>query len=61
MPAELVHDDHGRQRPAAEPADGFRERRGEQAELGEFIPLPAAKPLLARNDLAAGVEIILVA
>ena len=59
--AELLHDDHGRQWPAAKTADGFRERRGEQAEFGERFPLFAAEALFARDDLAACIEIILVA
>ena len=31
--AELLHDDHGRQRAAAEPADVFRERRGQASRV----------------------------
>ena len=59
--AEFLHDDHGRQRSAAKTADVFGERRGEQAEFGECLPLLAAETFLARDDLAARVEIILVA
>jgi len=61
MTAEFVHDDHGRQCPAAEAADVFAERCREQTEFGEGRPLLAAKTLLARDDLAAGVEVVLVA
>ena len=61
MAAELLHYDHGRQRTATETADILGKRRGEQAELGKGLPLLAAKALLARDDLAAGVEIILIA
>ena len=42
-------------------ADGLRERRGEQAEFGERLPLFAADPLFTRDDLASRVEVILAA
>src|SRR6516164_6311510 len=61
MTAEFLHDDHGRERPAAKPADLFGKRRGQQAEFGESVPLLAAETVLAREDLAARVEIITVA
>jgi hypothetical protein len=61
MAAEFLHDDHGRQCPAAETADRFGERCGQQAEFGERLPLLAADPLLARDDLAARLEILPVA
>jgi hypothetical protein len=59
--AELLHDDHGRQRSAVKTADAFGEQRREQAEFSERLPLPAAPAFFARDDLAARVEIILVA
>ena len=59
--AEFLHDDHGRQRAATETADVLGERRREQAEFGESLPLLAAEALFARDDLAARIEIILVA
>ena len=61
MTAELLHDDHGRERAAAKPADLFGERRAQQAKLGERFPLLAAEPFLAGEDLAAGIKVILVA
>ena len=47
--------------PPPRPPTLFGERRGQQAELGEGLPLLAAVALFARDDLAARVEIILVA
>ena len=44
-------------RPPTSSENGARE----QAEFGERLPLLAAETLLARDDLAARVEIILVA
>jgi hypothetical protein len=61
MATKFVHDDHGRQRPAAKAADFLGERCGKQAEFGELLPLLAAVSLFARDDLAARLEIILVA
>jgi hypothetical protein len=61
MAAEFLHDDHGRQRTAAETAGILGKRRGKQAEFGKGLPLLAAEAVLAGNDVAAGVEIILVA
>ena len=51
--AERLHDDHGVDRSAAKPACLLGERRGEQAEIGEFLPVRLAPTRLARNDLAA--------
>ena len=47
--------------PPPRPPTSSRERRGEQAEFGERLPLLAAETFFARDDLAARVEIILVA
>ena len=59
--AELLHHDHGRQRTAAKAAGALLKRRRAQAKLGEGIPVWPAPAFIARHELAAGVEIILVA
>src|SRR5258706_5835187 len=59
--AKLLHDDHARQRARAETAKIFRERCRQQAKFGESIPMLSAPALFARNDLAARVEVVLIA
>jgi len=44
MTAELLHDDHGRQKAAAKTTDLLGEWRGEQTELGERSPLLRLNP-----------------
>ena len=61
MAAELLHDDHRRQRTAAKAAGAFLERRRAQAKFGKGIPVRPAPSLVGRHDLAAGVEIIPIA
>lgn len=61
MATEFLHDDHGRQRPAAEAAGVLGERRGEQTQFGEGFPMLAAPAFFARHDLAPRVEAIQVA
>src|SRR5258708_4039040 len=56
--AELLHNDHARQRARAETAKFFRERRRQQAKFGEGIPMLSAPALFGRDDLAAGVEVV---
>src|SRR5260370_9624916 len=58
--AELLHDDHARQRARAKTAKIFRERRRQQPKLGEGSPMPSAPAFFGRDDLAARVDIILV-
>src|SRR5258707_2711731 len=58
--AELLHDDHARQRARAKTAKIFRERRRQQPKLSEGSPMPSAPAFFGRDDLAARVEIILV-
>src|SRR6476661_7807864 len=61
MTAELLHDDHASQRTRAEAAKIFSEWRGQQAKLGEGIPMLSAPAFFGCNDLAARVEVVLVA
>src|SRR5258705_12060614 len=58
--AKLLHNDHARQRTRAETSKIFRERRRQQAQLGEGVPMPSAPALLGCDDLAARVEIVLI-
>src|ERR1700724_1960644 len=58
MTAECLHDDHGFDRSAAETARLLGKRRGEQAEIGEFLPVWLAPAILASNDRAAPIEIV---
>src|SRR5207244_6031167 len=59
--AELLHHDHGRKRAATKSAGAFPEWRSAAPKFGERFPVPAAPAFFARNDLAALVEIVLVA
>ncbi|MGY4617729.1 hypothetical protein ACVWZ4_002956 [Bradyrhizobium sp. USDA 4472] len=61
MTAKLVRDDHHRQRTAAETTDFLGERGSQQAELRKRLPLRAAVTFLAHHDLAASIEVIVVA
>ena len=61
LAAELLHYDHGRKRATAKPARALLKWCRAQAELGKGAPVPAAKALIGRDDLAAFIEIILIA
>src|SRR5215831_15342713 len=61
MTAEFLHDDHRREGSATKSADLFGKRRSQQAELGKGLPTLAAKTFFGRDNLAAGIEIVLVA
>ncbi len=59
--AEFLHHDHGRQRTAAKAAGTFLERRRAQTEFGKSIPVLPAPAFVGCDDLAARVEIVLIA
>ena len=58
--AQRLGDHQGLHRPAAQAAVGFREGRGEQAEVGEGRPQLAAPALRRRSRPAPGLEVAAV-
>ena len=56
--AERFHHDHGFDRAGAEAAVGFRERKTEQALLGELAPGSLAPAALLFHVFLAGVEVV---
>jgi hypothetical protein len=60
MPAKFLHQNHGRQSPAAETTDFLRKWSGKKAEFRERTPDVAAEALFGSEDLAARIESVCV-
>jgi hypothetical protein len=59
--AELLHDDHVVDRAAAQAAQVLAERSPQDAQfLGEGLPVVGAPAALGSDDLATGLEVVLV-